>query len=127
MAGVLSAYGMGLADVTAMREFSVERRTRRRPAPETGRRHSTGRAARSRGADRPGHRAESHHLQRKLQVKYAGTDTTMLVDHGSRQSIARRFRTRHIAEVRFHDGSSRALIIEAGIVEAIGAQPATSE
>ena len=125
-AGVLSAYGMGLADVTAMREFSVNAELddklpghldeEFRPVSQDACEELT-----AQGIE---HKAITIH--RKLQVKYAGTDTTLLIDHGSHESIKRAFAHLHKQKFGF-TMKNRALMIEAGIVEAIGRSQAIRE
>jgi 5-oxoprolinase (ATP-hydrolysing) len=125
-AGVLSAYGMGLADVTALREFSVNDELddhlpgqldkQFRPVERDAREELTGQGIEA-GA------VTVHH---RLQVKYAGTDTTLLIDHGSRESIERAFARLHKQKFGFAL-SGRKLVIEGGIVEAIGRSQAIRE
>jgi 5-oxoprolinase (ATP-hydrolysing) len=119
-AGVLSAYGMGLADVTALREFSIDAEL----DDDLHRRLNEDFLVPEREAceELTGQGIESAQItvHRKLQVKYAGTDTTLLVGHSSRESIEREFARTHQQKFGF-TMSGRALVIEAGIVEAIGA------
>ncbi len=125
-AGVLSAYGMGLADVTAMREFSVNAELDDalprhlnddfRPVQEDAREELTAQ----------GIEPNAITVHRQLQVKYTGTDTTLLVDHGSRESVERAFARLHKQKFGF-TMKNRALVIEAGIVEAIGHSQAIRE
>jgi 5-oxoprolinase (ATP-hydrolysing) len=79
LAGVLSAYGMGLADQIAMREASVERRSTRRPG---GGAHDLGRAGRC-GRGRTGGAgcgADGSAAPRAMHLRYEGTDTALLID-----------------------------------------------
>ena len=80
LAGVLSAYGMGLADVRALRQSAVEARLDGRRArggrADASTRSSARRATRSRSRASP-RRASSCH--RSLHLKYDGTDTTLEV------------------------------------------------
>ncbi|QOC21526.1 hydantoinase B/oxoprolinase family protein [Wenzhouxiangella sp. AB-CW3] len=125
-AGVLSAYGMGLADVTAMREFSVNTELDDalprqldddfRPVEQDAREELTAQ----------GIEPKAISVDRKLQVKYTGTDTTLLVDHGARDAIERAFARLHKQKFGF-TMKNRALVIEAGIVEAIGHSQAMAE
>jgi 5-oxoprolinase (ATP-hydrolysing) len=125
-AGVLSAYGMGLADVTAMREFSVNTELDDAlPRKLEDDFHPVERDAREE-LTAQGIEPKAITLQRKLQVKYAGTDTTLLVDHGSRESVERAFGRRHKQKFGF-TMKQRALVVEAGIVEAIGHSQAMRE
>src|SRR5471032_2041624 len=83
LAGVMSAYGMGLADQTAMREASVEARLTGESQPDLeARLHALGRQA----------RADLHHqgvaderiaLIRRVHLRYEGTDSALIVLFGS--------------------------------------------
>src|SRR5690606_24886727 len=91
LAGVLSAYGMGLADQIAMRERSLEE-----PLDEAGlaaaraRLAAIGDEARAevegQGVDRA--RVE---LRPRVHVRYAGTDTALVVPLGDLDAIRRDF------------------------------------
>ncbi|MCI1192625.1 hydantoinase B/oxoprolinase family protein [Calidifontimicrobium sp. SYSU G02091] len=79
LAGVLSAYGMGLADQTAMREASVEQ-----PLDEAGLQAAARRAAELADAARSelvaqGVTAEVVQVHQRVHVRYAGTDTALVV------------------------------------------------
>jgi 5-oxoprolinase (ATP-hydrolysing) len=119
LAGVLSAYGMGLADVTAMREFAVER-------PLGADLH----ASLDRGFEQTGSSACQELLeqgiaaaaitvQRQVQIRYAGTDTTLLVRHASWEHMRDAFASLHHRQFGF-TMAERELIVEAGVVEARG-------
>ena len=78
LAGVLSAYGMGLADVRALRQQALEAIAVRRDAGGTpgrrSRRSKRPRAPTSRRRASPRTRIAT---KRTLHVKYEGTDTTL--------------------------------------------------
>ena len=79
LAGVLSAYGMGLADQTAMREASVEL-----PLDEAGLQAASRRAADLADAARDelvgqGVASDAVHVHHRVHVRYAGTDTALAV------------------------------------------------
>jgi 5-oxoprolinase (ATP-hydrolysing) len=90
LAGVLSAYGMGLADVTAMRERSVEAPlspacARARPAPtpaSTRWRPSRGRRAARRTAASRRRPGGPDPQVRRAHLRYEGTDTALPVALG---------------------------------------------
>ncbi len=127
LAGVLSAYGMGLADQIAMRERSVEQ-----ALDEAGlqaARHTAGELARQARDElaQQGVAAHEVHTIARLQVRYAGTDTALTCllpdDLPASQAIAavtdefeRAYQQRFAFLMR-----DRALVIEAAAVEAIGA------
>jgi 5-oxoprolinase (ATP-hydrolysing) len=120
LAGVLSAYGMGLADQIAMREASVEL-----PLDEAGlaaaeaRLAQLGDAARDEVASQ-GVAADAIELRRHVHVRYQGTDTALVVPFGERSDIQAAFETGYRQRFAFLM-PGRMLVIEAVSVEAIGA------
>ena len=87
LAGVLSAYGIGLAEVKAVREASWLK-----PLSED---FSAGRAARSkrpRGSDLvdQGFDASQIRFERRARLRTPGSDTTIMVDLGTGRRNARR-------------------------------------
>ncbi|KQV78843.1 hydantoinase B/oxoprolinase family protein [Rhizobacter sp. Root1221] len=126
-AGVLSAFGMGLADQTAMRETAVER-----PLDAAGLDAATRTAAQLRDeaeASLRGQGIDAAHLHTvfKLQVRYDGTDTALPCDLPAGMSPSQA-----IAAIRDQFESAyrqrfaflmpdRSLVIEVVSVEAIGA------
>jgi len=120
LAGVLSAYGMGLADQIAMREASVELAL-----------DVAGLDAASRRLDELGTRAadevasqgvarERIELRRHLHLRYQGTDTALDVPFGPIDSVQRDFEEAYRQRFAFLM-PGRSLIIEAVSVEAVGA------
>ncbi|MDJ0904695.1 MAG: hydantoinase B/oxoprolinase family protein [Woeseiaceae bacterium] len=120
LAGVLSAYGMGLADVRAMREAqldlafdeheiqqAIEERCRPLQAEAT-------QELRAQGI-----RAEHLRIVRKVHLRYEGTDTSLLVDLGPGPAMLAAFEAAHLARFGF-TSPGRRLIAEAVSVEAIG-------
>jgi len=119
-AGVLSAYGMGLADRRLMREQSVEARLVDDLMPDLERVitgiERTGRAEmQTQGVDE-----ENISVVRKLHIRYDGTDTALLVDYGEREAISAGFESAHRRRFGFIH-TDRSLIVEAASVEVIGA------
>ncbi|HZI82959.1 MAG TPA: hydantoinase B/oxoprolinase family protein, partial [Casimicrobiaceae bacterium] len=134
LAGVLSAYGMGLADVRALRARAVEARLSVEgfaqcvPAFE-----ALARAA-SAELEPQGIPPARISLERTLHLKYDGTDTTLEIplprdtqpSLETVSSLVAGFERRY----RSHYGflmPGRPLVIEAIAVEAIGASPAGEE
>ena len=118
MAGVLSALGIGLADTTAMREQSVERRLE----PATMRRlHDVAdaleAATRSQLLDEdvPAGRIWVH---RRVHLRFDGTDTPLPVELADLDTMVASFRTAHRRMYAFL--MDRPLIAEAVSVEAVG-------
>ncbi len=120
LAGVLSAYGMGLADIRAMREAQLDLafdeheirqmiEERCRPLREQAEQE----------LQDQGIRAEHLRIVHKVHLRYEGTDTSLLVDLGSAQEMLAAFEAAHLARFGF-TSPERGLIAEAVSVEAIG-------
>ena len=119
-AGVLSAYGMGLAERRIMREQSVEETLTDDLMPELerilGGIEQTGRAEmQAQGVDE-----KDINVVHKLHIRYDGTDTALLVDHGGLEATSTRFESAHRKRFGFIH-TDRSLIVEAASVEVIGA------
>jgi len=122
-AGVLSAYGMGLADVTAMRERAIEARL----GPETE-------PAIAQALDELGAQAAAELAKQGLggartrivgsvHLRYEGTDSALLVPHGGADAMRAAFEAAYRQRFGFLM-PGRALMVEAVSAEAIGgAQP----
>ncbi len=119
-AGVLSAYGMGLAERRLMRERSVEKQLALELMPELERVFSdierTGRTEmRAQGVGN-----EAISVIRKLHIRYQGTDTSLLVDYGKYENLVSRFESAHFQRFGFVH-PDRSLVVEAASVEVVGA------
>ncbi len=123
LAGVLSAYGMGLADQIAMREASLEM-----PLDEAGlaaavaKLATLGDAARDEVAAQ-GFAADAVTLRRHVHVRYQGTDTALVValaDLADLADIRAEFEAGYRRRFAFLM-PGRDLVIEAVAVEAVGA------
>ena len=121
-AGVLSAYGMGLADVRALRERQIEvPLTDAALSTLTDACHEIGReaAAEVRSQHVP---AERIGLHRQIHLRYAGTDTALpvgLPDGGNAAGLRAAFEAAHRRRFGFVV-ADRDLIVEAVSVEAVG-------
>ena len=121
-AGVLSAYGMGLADVRALRERQIEMPLTDAALPAlTDACDALGReaAAEVRSQHVP---AERIGLQRQVHLRYAGTDTALpvgLPDGGNAAGLRAAFEAAHRRRFGFAV-ADRDLIAEAVSVEAVG-------
>lgn len=118
-AGVLSAYGMGLADVAAMRERTVERVLDDAAIPDLARAFAE---LEESGRDELRRQLEPDaeiRLCRRLLVRYEGTDSPLQVDSGALEEIASRFEEAHRRRYGFVT-PDRQLVVEAAIVEATG-------
>ncbi|MHC8492361.1 hydantoinase B/oxoprolinase family protein [Thalassospira sp. SM2505] len=118
-AGVLSAYGMGLADIRAMREQAVEAKLA-----------SDALAGLDEQLDNLAvdARAELHEqgipdtkitMLKKLHLRYDGTDTPLIVDFGDVAAIKAQFEEQHKQRYGFVM-DEKPLVVEAVAVEAIG-------
>jgi 5-oxoprolinase (ATP-hydrolysing) len=111
-AGVLSAYGMGLADVTALRERSVERPLsdallQQLAADLDGLAAET--VAELQGQDIPDSRTET---QRFVHLRYDGSDTALAVPFGSIAAMTADFESAYKARFGF-------LMPDKGLVAAV--------
>ncbi len=120
MAGVLSAYGMGLADQTAMREASVELPL---DAPGLQAAQTQLHALEASAvADLAGQGvpAGMQTLHRRLHLRYQGTDTALAVPMGTRETLIEAFEAGYRERFAFLM-PGRPVVIEAASVEAVGA------
>ncbi|HEY5638198.1 MAG TPA: hydantoinase/oxoprolinase family protein, partial [Burkholderiales bacterium] len=120
LAGVLSAYGMGLADQSAMREQALELRLE--PGNEkriadtlTGIEAAARDELLAQGVEPAQVRA-----LRRVHLKYEGTDTALIVEAGSQDEMRERFETAYRKQFSFLM-PGKALIVEAVSVEVVGA------
>jgi 5-oxoprolinase (ATP-hydrolysing) len=118
-AGVLSAYGMGLADMRVLREKAVEARLEENLMPtlagDLDALAADGRAELVR-QDVP---EASIEIQRRLHLKYEGTDSTLAVADGPLARIAADFAAAHRQRYGF-TLPGKAIVVEAVAIEAIG-------
>ena len=118
-AGVLSAYGMGLADVSAMRERAVEARLDDRAVAQVEKDLAAlaeDASAEVRGQGVPGDRVS---LARRAHLRYEGTDTALIVDFGQREAMLKEFQALYRQRFSFLM-PDRPLVVEAVSVEATG-------
>jgi len=119
-AGVLSALGMGLADMRVMRENAVEK-----PLYEElmGTLEAAFADMEQDAVDelrRQGYSGTRIAVLRRAHVRYRGTDTALVVTAGSAAQIAEAFESAHRAQFGFSD-PGRDLVVEAVSLEAVGA------
>ena len=126
LAGVLSAYGMGLADTVAMRQQSVEAKLE--PGSVPGLEEALGRLARAAQQElaSQGVARERIGLVRRLHLRYEGTDTSLPVRYGGLEDMVAQFEAEYRKRYSFLM-PGRALIAESASVEAIGAPDAHDE
>jgi 5-oxoprolinase (ATP-hydrolysing) len=120
LAGVLSAYGMGLADQIAMREASIERLLDDAGlAAARLRLDELGAAARDEVASQ-GVAAHAISLRPRLHLRYQGTDTALVVPLADAAGLRLSFEAAYRQRFAFLM-PDRPLVIEAVSVEAVGA------
>ena len=126
LAGVLSAYGMGLADQTVLRERAVEVTLGddviERLAQSVGALEAEARDELiAQGVD-----ADRIRLVPRAHLRYAGTDAALIVPHGTPVAMRDAFEVAYRKRYSFLM-PGRDLIVEALSVEAIGASDAPPE
>ena len=126
LAGVLSAYGMGLADIRALREQSVEALL-----GDTVDDRVAGILDQLAGAARDevsGQGVDDGRItvRRRLHLRYEGTDTSLEVDFAGAQEMAGAFAEMHRQRYGF-TMPDKALIVETAAVEAIGASDQSTD
>ena len=114
-AGVLSAYGMGLADQVAMRSRAVEARLEGCDLEELA--EALAIEAREELV-KQGIGADRVHVVRRVHLKYEGTDTALMVNLGASADMLRDFEATYRKQFSFLM-PGRPLIAEAVSVEAI--------
>ncbi len=118
-AGVLSAYGMGLADFRLLREQAVEQPLGAELIPALGtalneleKRGRSEMEQQSLGAERVD-------VLRRVHLRYQGTDTSLIVDFDSPEAMGAAFERRHRERFGFIY-EDKAQIVEVVSVEVIG-------
>ena len=126
MAGVLSAYGMGLADAIALREFALGAILNQDLLEPLQQAESEALEQAIAELVEQDHEPEQIRTRAQLHLKYAGTDTTLLVDSGPIEDMLGRFTELHRQQFGFAlDG--RDIVAESGLVEALAPGQALSE
>ena len=125
-AGVLSAYGMGLADVRVLRDRAVEARLDEAAAEALGQAldELAGEARAELGGQGIGE--ERIRIFRRAHVRYEGTDTPDLVEAGGAGEMKARFEEAHRRRYGFVM-PGKALVVEAASVEAVGSMEETAD
>ena len=116
---LLSAYGMGLADIRATREQAIELPFGAKALAalkKTG--TALGKDVKKEVAGQGVPPAKIKVIQR-AHIRYAGTDTPLVVNAGTLPAMQRAFEKAHKAQFGFID-RSKQLVVEAASVEAIG-------
>lgn len=119
LAGVLSAYGMGLADLTTMRERSIERKLDVKAEAEIGPVLDELAKEASASLTAQGVALAAIEVVRRVHLRYGGTDTAILVNADTPEHMKAQFETAYRRRYSFLM-PGRDLIVEAVSVEAIG-------
>jgi 5-oxoprolinase (ATP-hydrolysing) len=125
-AGVLSAYGMGLADLRTLKEVAVEKRLGNDLLPELAAKLAALAEAGRQEMASQGIAAERIAILTKAHVKYEGTDSALVVPYGDRAAITAGFEAAHRQRYGFVV-KEKPLIVEAVSVEVIGATDQTED
>ena len=123
---LLSAYGMGLADIRATREQAIELPYGPKALAaikKTG--AGLGKAVKDE-VEGQGVPAAKIKVIQRAHIRYAGTDTALVVNAGPLPAMQRAFEKAHKAQFGFID-RSKQLVVEAVSVEAIGGGAKFSE
>ena len=125
LGGVLSAYGMGLADQNAMREAAIELPLLAAMGAVSARLDELAAQALDE-LERRGLGADRVHTHRRVHVRYQGTDSALVVPFGDAAQVQAAFEAAYRQRYAFLMGD-RALVVEAVSVEAIARGDAPAE
>ena len=125
LAGVLSAYGMGLADQSVMRESAIEQPLAA-GLDAAAQRLAVLAAEACAELERQGVTAPRIQVLRRVHLRYQGTDSALVIPFGGEGEIVAAFEAAYRQRFSFLM-PERALVIEAVSVEAIGAADAPVE
>jgi 5-oxoprolinase (ATP-hydrolysing) len=126
LAGVLSAYGMGLADQSAMRERAVERRLADIGADELAAELAELGARAREELLAQGVPAERIEVLRRVHLRYEGTDSAIVLKFDAHEALQRAFEDAYRRRFSFLM-PGKALVVEAVSCEALGHSDAPPE
>ncbi len=119
LAGILSAYGMGLADVRTNRDRAIEEPLNQETADQVAAISEELAADNLSDLERqgiPGAEAQTH---THLHLRYEGTDTSLLVPFDSAEAMRASFEDAHSKQFGFVS-PEKTIIVEAMSVESVG-------
>ncbi len=120
LAGVLSAYGIGLADITDMKQQAVQLPLEFHTLQEEiGPRIDSLKAVAEEAVEKQGVPDKSISSRLSLLVRYDGSDTSLLVPYGKLSDVTREFESVHERQFGFISRETK-LIVEAMVVESTG-------
>ncbi|MGD8905796.1 MAG: hydantoinase B/oxoprolinase family protein [Gammaproteobacteria bacterium] len=117
LAGVLSAYGMGLASLRHLLHEAVEEPLDDDAIAGAGRRFEVLEKRATRALEAQGAARDSVTHRRRLLVRYAGTDTPLEVPFGMAREVAETFDSAHRSQFGFAEDRDR--IVEAVALESV--------
>jgi 5-oxoprolinase (ATP-hydrolysing) len=124
LAGVLSAYGMGLADIRAIRERGIEAALETALMPRL---HETLAALEAEArAKMTAQGVDEPTVARRAHIRYQGTDTALVVPFDPEDALAARFAAAHERQFGFAS-PDKPLVVEALSVELAGGAEAVRE
>ncbi len=126
LAGVMSAYGMGLADQSVMREAAVEVRLSDAALVQVDQRLNQLAAQASSALQQQGVAPERITQIRRVHLRYEGTDSALIVLFDTPDSMQAQFEAAYRKRYSFLM-PARSLMVEAVSVEAIGKSDAPAE
>jgi 5-oxoprolinase (ATP-hydrolysing) len=129
LAGVLSAYGMGLADQSVMREQAVEQRLSADALPAIFKTLASLQATSRLALEAQGMGGQSTRGLQRMHIKYEGTDTALVVEVSAAMDTAQiqaLFESAYQQRFAFLM-QGKALVVEAVSVEAISSSDAPLE
>jgi 5-oxoprolinase (ATP-hydrolysing) len=119
-AGVLSAYGMGLADVRALREKSIEAPLDENILTKLQSVISDLSKDGVKEVLNQGIQPGSISVLKRVHLRYTGSDTAIIVDHGELQQMKNAFEVIHRQRFAFNT-PERGYVVEAVSIESVGA------
>jgi 5-oxoprolinase (ATP-hydrolysing) len=125
-AGVLSAYGMGLADVRVLRERAVEAKLSQELLPELKQILATLAEAGKAELQQLGDTENTQEVLQKVHLRYEGTDSALIVDFNDMAAMREQFERSHRQRYGFI-APEKALIVEAVSAEVVGKQQGMNE
>lgn len=119
LAGVLSAYGIGVADATALREQSVESQLTREQLADVRELCASLERQTRQELREDGIPEEAISTSSRLQLRYAGTDASLTVPLSDADRMAEDFAAEHRARYGFT--MDKPLVVATAVAEATGA------
>jgi 5-oxoprolinase (ATP-hydrolysing) len=118
-AGVLSAYGMGLADLRALREQAIEKRLAEDVMAELN--ETLARLDAEARGELEAQQVDDDMttILRRVHLRYEGTDSALIIDFGTMSELSQRFAEAHRQRYGFVM-PDKALVVEAVSLEAVG-------